>query len=248
MLAGRLNPVKRERILVVEDEPDILEVIRHNLAREGFRVTPSRDGEQGLESARKEAPDLILLDLMLPGLDGLGLCRRLRRQSSLPILFLSARGTEDDTVAGLEEGADDYVAKPFSPRELMARVHALLRRAGAAGAGAVARDADARAAADLIVGALHLDPPRRQARLDGQALQLTPREFDLLSCLAAQPGRVFGRGDLIAQVWGLDYEGMERTVDVHVMNLRRKVEALPGGQGLIRTVFGVGYALREAGA
>lgn len=230
-------------VLVVEDDPKTRALLRIYLEREGFAVRAAADGAQALAMATEQAPDLAILDLMLPGLDGLGLCRRLRRQSSLPILFLSARSTEDDKVAGLQEGADDYVAKPFSPRELMARVHALLRRA--AGPAVTAGTGEGAAEPDLVVGALHLDPRRRQASLGGQALSLTPREFALLACLATQPGRVFGRGDLIAQVWGLDYEGLERTVDVHVMNLRRKVEALSDGQGLIRTVFGVGYALRE---
>ncbi len=230
-------------VLVVEDDPKTRALLRVYLEREGLRVMAAADGAQALALARETTPDLAILDLMLPGLDGLGLCRRLREHSSLPILFLSARSTEDDKVAGLEQGADDYVAKPFSPRELMARVHALLRRAGAMGQPALG--ADEAAPAPLVVGALRLDLGRRRVELAGRPLPLTPREFALLGCLAAEPGRVFGRGDLIARVWGLDYEGLERTVDVHVMNLRRKVEALPGGQGLIRTVFGVGYALRE---
>ena len=226
-------------ILVVEDDAKTRALLRTYLEREGFAVQDAADGSAALALAAARPPALAILDLMLPGLDGFALCRRLREAAPLPVIFLTARSTEDDKVAGLQQGADDYVTKPFSPRELMARVHALLRRASSVAAHATEPV--------LTVGPLQLDGRRRQAALAGRPVALTPREFQLLGCLAGDPGRVFSRGDLIGRVWGLNYDGMDRTVDVHVMNLRRKIEALPCGAGLIQTVFGVGYRLREDG-
>jgi DNA-binding response OmpR family regulator len=227
-------------ILVVEDDAKTRALLRVYLEREGFAVQDAADGSAALALAAARPPALAILDLMLPGLDGLSLCRRLREAAPLPVIFLTARSTEDDKVAGLRQGADDYVTKPFSPRELMARVHALLRRAVPA-PGPAAPEAEP----VLRVGPLRLDERRRNATVAGRPVALTPREFQLLGCLAGEPGRVFSRGDLIGRVWGLDFDGLERTVDVHVMNLRRKIEALPEGEGLIQTVFGVGYRLRE---
>ncbi len=227
-------------ILVVEDDAKTRALLRVYLEREGFAVQDAADGAAALALAAARPPAMAILDLMLPGLDGFALCRRLRQTAPLPVIFLTARSTEDDKVTGLRQGADDYVTKPFSPRELMARVHALLRRTAPAAAPPAPE-------AQLTVGPLRLDGRRREAAVAGRPVTLTPREFQLLGCLAGDPGRVFSRGDLIGRVWGQDFDGLDRTVDVHVMNLRRKIEALPQGAGLIQTVFGVGYRLRESG-
>ena len=238
MLAGRLNPVKRERILVVEDEPDILEVIRHNLAREGFRVTPSRDGEQGLESARKEAPDLILLDLMLPGLDGLEVCRRLKQDPltrSVPVLMVTAKGEEADVVLGLGMGADDYVVKPFSPKELVARVKAVLRR------GALKEE---RGQGERVVRpGLVIDAGRHEVLVDDQPASFTATELRLLHFLASHPGRVFPRPHLLSRVIGEHAVVTDRNIDVHVRAIREK---LGRHRDLIETVRGVGYRFQDA--
>ncbi len=228
-------------VLVVEDDATILDVLRHNLLREGYQVVTARDGEAGLAEARSHRPDLIILDIMLPRLDGIEVCRILRKEMSIPILMLTARAGEIDKVVGLEMGADDYVTKPFGLRELLARVKALLRR------GELVREELARAAASgqeiLRVGNLVIDMERHVATRDGMELGLSPKEFDLLAFLARSPRRAFSRDHLLEKVWGYDYSGDSRTVDVHVRWLRQKIEADPAQPSLLLTVRGVGYKL-----
>ncbi len=218
-----------KKILVVDDEPTLVAALRYNLEREGYRVVDCGDGEAALALARSERPDLVVLDIMLPGLDGLEVCRRLRRESSVPILMLTAKGEEADRVVGLELGADDYVTKPFSMRELVARVRALLRRAEAA-PGDV-----------LVSGDLRLDLRRREATRKGQVLPLKPKELDLLAFLMRHRGRAFSREEILAQVWGYDFAGDTRTVDVHVHWLREKIEDEPSKPTRLITLRGLGY-------
>jgi DNA-binding response OmpR family regulator len=220
-------------ILIVEDDPDVVRVARAYLEREGYAVLVEGDGEAGLHRARAERPDLVVLDWMLPGASGLDVLRRLRADGGVPVLMLTARTDEADRVLGLELGADDYLTKPFSPRELVARVGAVLRRTAAPVASEQA----------LRRGDLEVDTVARTARLAGRGIDLTTLEFDLLHAFAAAPGRVFRRDELIERVWGGAYEGSDRVVDVHVSNLRQKLSEAGGGD-LIRTVRGVGYALR----
>jgi len=224
-----------ERVLVIEDDVDVLRLVRSYLEREGFDVLVESDGEAGLRRALADAPDLVVLDWMLPKLDGRVVLERLRRAAPIPVIMLTARGDETDRVVGLELGADDYVTKPFSPRELVARVRAVLRRQRRA-THASADDAP------LVVGSLRLEPAARRAHLNDREVSLTTLEFDLLHALARAPGRVFERSELIERVWGPSYEGADRVVDVHVSNLRQKLAAA-GGEGLVRTVRGVGYAI-----
>ncbi|MEK7847405.1 MAG: response regulator transcription factor [Chloroflexota bacterium] len=221
------------RILVVEDEPALLEALRYNFSREGYQVTTARDGLEALDRARQDRPDAIILDLMLPKLDGLEVCRILRREMTVPILMLTARTEEVDKVVGLELGADDYVTKPFSLRELMARVKALLRRAEL--------PVSSQREGVIRVGNLEVDPARRVASRDGAALVLKPKEFDLLAFLARHRGLVFTREQLLERVWGYRYAGESRTVDVHVHWLRHKIEPDPQNPQLLVTVRGVGY-------
>lgn len=229
--------MSKPRVLVIEDEADIRELIRYNLEQEGFKVREAGTGEEGLTSARKKKPDIILLDLMLPGMQGLEVCRRLRAMSETedtPMIMVSAKGEEPDIVAGLEMGADDYITKPFSTREMVARVRSVLRR------GIAARDEGQRAIAE--VGPLEVDPSRHEARLDGEALQLTLAEFNLLQSLVGSPGRVFTRAQLIRNITGGDTHIVERNIDVHVRALRKKLG--PHGD-LIKTVRGVGYKIED---
>ncbi|MGQ9557411.1 MAG: response regulator [Desulfurispora sp.] len=227
-------------VLVVEDDDHILELIKFHLEKESYRVLTAADGEQALALARQQRPDLIILDIMLPGLDGLSTCRRLRQEqatAAIPVIMVSARGEELDKVLGLEIGADDYVTKPFSPRELMARVRARLRSRG---------EGDARTGQGrLDFGRLVIDQERYQVLLDGQRLELTPKEFELLRFLAAEPGRVFSRDYLLEKIWGYDYTGDSRTVDVHIRHLRQKMEQVAGNGQFIETVRGVGYRFSE---
>ena len=222
------------KILLVEDEASLREALRYNLGRAGYQVLTAGDGWEGLEMARRERPDLVILDIMLPGLDGLEVCRQLRRETATPILLLTARGAEADKVVGLESGADDYMTKPFSLRELQARIRALLRRADMAGApqpgGALLRSDD-----------LELDEARHEATLSGVLLPLKPKEFALLAHLMRNKGVALTREHLLEKVWGYDYEGDARTVDVHIRWLREKVERDPGQPRRIVTVRGVGY-------
>lgn len=222
------------RILLVEDDADTARVVRAYLERDGLEVEVAADGLAGLDAAYGEPPDLVVLDWMLPGLDGLSFLRALRRGKSIPVIMLTARSEEGDRIAGFEAGADDYVIKPFSPRELAARVRAVLRRASASAS---------LAHGEIIeIAGLHLDGDRRAVEVGGRELELTALEFDLLATLAGAPGRVFTRDELIERVWGPDFAGVDRVVDVHVSYLRRKLEAA-GAHGPIATVRGVGYRL-----
>ena len=231
-----------QRVLIVEDEPEIADLVKLHLADEGYEVETAADGETALARAEDGAFDLVVLDLMLPGIDGLEVTRRLRAADTYtPILMLTARSSELDRVVGLEVGADDYLTKPFSIRELVARVKAIFRRVEALAATAGSDD-DER---PIDVAGLHLDPARRKVTLDGEEVHLTAREFDLLHCFAARPGRVFTRGELLEQVWGYGYDGYEHTVNSHINRLRSKIEADPANPAYVLTVWGVGYRFRE---
>ena len=229
-----------KKVLVVEDEPTLLETLEYNLSRRDYEVFTAADGPTALEVARRERPDLILLDLMLPGIDGIEVCRVLRQEMSVPILMLTARDEEVDKVVGLEVGADDYMTKPFSMRELMARVKALLRRerlireelsAGERVSGEPA----------MTFGDLAIDTSRREVTRDGEILPLKPREYELLVFLARHRGIVLSRNLILERVWGWDYDGGSRTVDVHVHWLREKIEPDPKNPSRLVTVRGVGY-------
>jgi len=221
-----------KKILVVDDEPTLVATLRYNLEREGYEVLEASDGESALTVARSGRPDLIVLDLMLPGLDGREVCRILRRDVTVPILMLTARAEELDKVVGLELGADDYVTKPFSMRELLARVRALLRRA-------VTSPADE--GGELTAGDLEVDLRRRRASRKGQELSLKPKEFELLAFFLQNRGLAFTRDKLLDEVWGYDFAADTRTVDVHVHWLRQKIEDEPARPTRLITVRGVGY-------
>jgi DNA-binding response OmpR family regulator len=225
------------RILVVDDEPHIVELVRYNLAQEGFEVSVAYDGHEAIEKAKKDAPDLVILDLMLPYVDGMEVCRQIRKASSVPILMLTAKHGEQERVVGLELGADDYVTKPFSPRELVARVRAILRR--------TARETQRPTARPVAVGALVLDPTTHEVRLRGRLVDLTTKEFDLLQLLLSHPNRVFTRDFLLEHIWGYDYFGSTRTVDMHISRLREKIEDDPDAPTYVTTVRGVGYKLKK---
>jgi DNA-binding response OmpR family regulator len=225
-------------ILLVDDEDSVQKLLTYPLERDGFRVVSARDGEEALRLFAAEPVDLVVLDIMLPKLDGLEVCKRLRAESSVPIIMLTARDDEFDTVLGLELGADDYITKPFSIREFRSRVRALLRRAGAA-------RRDAPEGEPLVSGNVSLDPDRRAATVDGRALDLTYVEFELLRTLVAQPGKVFSRRSLLQAIWGDAAYREPRTIDVHVRHLREKIERDPSEPELILTVRGAGYRLRE---
>ncbi|RIK43575.1 MAG: DNA-binding response regulator [Chloroflexi bacterium] len=220
-------------ILIVEDDRKTIELIRLYLEREGFRVSIAQDGRTALELARQRLPDLMILDLMLPRLSGLELCRTLQSDGlQVPIIMLTAKSTEDEILHGLYLGADDYMTKPFSPRELVARVHTVLRRTADNGAGG--RQV-------MRFGELVIDPFRHEVTWCGKPLPLTPKEFKLLETMSREPGRAFTRLELVQQVFGYDYEGLERTVDAHIMNLRKKIEPDPSRLRFIQTIYGVGY-------
>ncbi|MCL0078658.1 response regulator transcription factor [Dehalococcoidia bacterium] len=223
------------KILIVEDEETLLEVLRYNLDKEGYTVVTAADGIQALNSARSESPDLIILDIMLPQLDGFEVCRILRKDISVPIIMLTAKEEEIDKVLGLELGADDYMAKPFSMRELKARIKAILRRTAAQskpGEASVIRIAD-----------LAVDLGKHQVSVGEASVSLTPKEFDLLAYLAGNKGRVFSREHLLERVWGYDYFGDTRTVDVHIRWLREKLETEPSKPRRLITVRGTGYKI-----
>ena len=224
-------------ILLVDDEAAVRKVLTFPLERDGYTVVQAADGEEALERFGGQPVDLVVLDIMLPKLDGLEVCKRLRSESSVPIIMLTARDDEFDTVLGLELGADDYITKPFSIREFRSRVRALLRRAGAA--------RDAPSAEPIEASGLSLDPDRRASTLDGKPLDLTYVEFELLRTLVAQPGKVFSRRALLQAIWGDSAYREPRTIDVHVRHLREKVERDPSEPELILTVRGAGYRLRE---
>jgi two-component system alkaline phosphatase synthesis response regulator PhoP len=223
-----------KRVLVIDDEPQIADLCRDYLVAAGFDVLTAGDGPKGLALARRERPDLVVLDLMLPGMDGLDVCRELRRESSVPIIMLTARVEESDKLIGLELGADDYLTKPFSPRELVARVRTVLRRASGAGPLEVIR-----------AGTLTLDRGRYKVLLPDREVTLTPTEFEILATLAAQPGRVFSRGQLLSAARGVAFESYERAIDSHIRNLRRKIEPPEDEPQYILTVHGIGYKFAE---
>jgi len=221
-------------ILVVDDERNIVELLRMYLEKEGFAVAAASDGEQALVLHKRHDPDLVILDLMLPKVDGYEVCREIRRRGETPILMLTARTDDVDAIVGLELGADDYVTKPFNPRAVVARVKAILRRA----------DATSRGARPMEVGRLRIDPRRREVTIDDRRVGLRPREFDLLAALARDPGVVLTRDALLEDVWGTDFPGETRTVDVHVAEVRKKL----GSDGpAIETVRGIGYRLVPPG-
>jgi len=222
-------------ILVVDDEAKIATLARDYLEHAGFAVLTVGDGEAALAAVRRRRPDLVVLDLGLPGLDGLDVTRRLRRESSIPIVMLTARDDELDKLLGLELGADDYLTKPFSPRELVARVRAVLRRA----------DQPPDAAETIQVGDVVLDLPRMRAEVAGTVVELTPTEFQLLATLAARPGRIFTRAQLLDALHGVAFETYERAIDSHVKNLRRKLEPDPRRPRYVLTVYGVGYRFAD---
>ena len=226
-------------ILVVDDEPKIAALARDYLEHAGFAVITAATGRTALETIRRQRPDLVVLDLGLPELDGLDVTREIRRDSSLPIVMLTARDDELDKLLGLELGADDYLTKPFSPRELVARVKAVLRRVDRPGPGS-------RGDGEIIrAGELVLDPPRMRAELGDRQVELTPTEFQLLATLAAQPGRIFTRSQLLDAVHGVAFESYERAIDTHIKNIRRKLERDPRVPRLVLTVYGVGYRFAD---
>ena len=224
-----------QRILVVEDEMQIARNLRDYLEVAGFEVTVVGDGSAALASVRGDRPDLVVLDLGLPGMDGLDVARELRRTSTMPIVMLTARGEESDRIVGLELGADDYLVKPFSPKELVARVRAVLRRTSGAAVGA----------AVLRAGDVEVDVPKMRARVGGQPVELTPTEFQLLATFVREPGRVFTRGQLLDALHGVTIDSYERAVDAHIKNLRRKIEPEVGRPTHVLTVHGVGYRFAD---
>ena len=230
-------PLPRETVLIIEDDDNLQEALRYRLEQDGYAVHSARDGEEGLELAREARPDLIILDIMLPVLDGLEVCRILRQETAAPIIMLTAKGEEVDRVVGLELGADDYVVKPFSTRELLARMRAVRRRAGPGGR-ELPQDA---AAAVLRAGDLELNLGSHTATLGDRALALKPKEFSLLALLMSSRNRAFTRDQILERIWGFDWVGDSRTVDVHVRRLREKIEAEPSEPTRIVTVRGVGY-------
>ncbi len=224
-----------QTVLIVDDEPKIVRLARDFLEKNGFRVLTAGDGHTALAVARRDKPDLIVLDLMLPGMDGLDVCRALRRESDVPIIMLTARVEEADQLIGLELGADDYISKPFSPRALVARVRAVLRRVR----GGV-RQPDV-----LRIGELMIDMKGHRVSLAGNVLHLTPNEFRLLAVLARHAGQILSRAQLIEEIHGVVYDGVDRSIDSHIKNLRRKLEKDPANPRYILTAYGIGYQFRE---
>jgi len=222
-------------ILVVDDEPRLVSLLEAYLKQEGFRVVTAGDGRQAAEVAAREDPDLIVLDVMMPEVDGLQFLTEFRRQADTPVILLTARVEDEDRIVGLELGADDYLTKPFRPRELLARIRAVLRRSGAVET----------PAARLEYRDLRLDRDRHQVTVAGREVDLTPSEFELLAVLLSRPGRVFSRLELLERIQGVGYEGYERSIDVHVKNLRAKIESDPRRPRFVQTVYGVGYRLAE---
>ena len=224
-------------VLIIEDDPDAARLVELYLSRDGHKVLSASDGREGLRLARETKPDLVLLDLMLPGMDGLEICRTLRKESTAPIVMVTARVEERDRIDGLDMGADDYVSKPFSPAELMARVRAVLRR--------TAWESLERGAEEFGHGDITINSRQHLARVGGQPVALTPTEFRILSLLVGQPQRTFTRDEIIERVFGYDFDGFDRTVDSHVANLRRKLGAGGGSGERIKTVYGIGYRLGD---
>lgn len=228
--------MRKPSILVVDDDRKTVDLIRLYLEKDGYRVLVAYDGRRAIDIARDRRPGLIILDLMLPKVDGLDVCRELRAETNVPIIMLTAKTTEDDKLVGLDLGADDYVTKPFSPRELVARVRAVLRRGMAE---------EMSGPEQILYGDLEVDFIRHEARVGGSPVHLTPKEFTLLEIMIKQPGRVFSRLELLELAFGFDYQGFERTVDVHVMNLRKKIESDPTQPRYVQTVYGVGYKFED---
>lgn len=223
-------------ILVVDDEEPIQELLKFNLEKEGYQVITADDGPEALKTIEEKHPDLVVLDVMLPGMNGLEVCKQLRMNlkfGDLPVIMLTAKGEEIDKVLGLEIGADDYITKPFSPRELLARIRARLRRMKPVDGGN-----------ELLRGDLRIDLERFSVSIRGEYVELTPKEFELLRVLAAHPGKVYSRDELLERVWGYEYAGDTRTVDVHVRHLRQKVEKDPSNPEYIETLRGIGYRLK----
>lgn len=222
-----------KRVLVVDDDVKTVELVRMYLRRDGYDVLTAYEGIEALRLAREAHPDLLVLDLMLPGIDGLTICRTLRTESDVPIIMLTARTTEEDRLKGLDLGADDYVTKPFSPKELAARVRAVLRR--------LPEEALSRGPVEVAQGELKVNFLTREVTHNGRHISLTPVEFKLLGVLVKEPNRVFSRDQLINRVFGGDFDGFDRTIDVHILNLRRKLEPQPANPSYIKTVYGMGY-------
>ena len=227
------NQHMSKTILVVDDQENLRRMLKDYLTEEGFGVLTAEDGQAALHVARQGAPDIVLLDIMMPEMDGFEFMRAFRKERDTPIILLTAKLEETDKVVGLELGADDYVTKPFGLRELVARIHAVLRRTGRDSASEILRS-----------GSLVLDREHHRVELDDEPISLTPSEFDLLATLMAAPGRVFSRMDLLQRIQGTAFEGVERTIDVHVRNLRAKIEPDPANPTYVQTVFGVGYRFR----
>ncbi|HUP31536.1 MAG TPA: response regulator transcription factor [Gaiellaceae bacterium] len=225
-----------KKVVVIDDEPSVQDVVRGYLEKDGYLVYVAGNGREGLALAERTKPGLIVLDLMLPDLAGEDVCREIRSRSDVPILMLTAKAAEEDRVGGLALGADDYLVKPFSPRELVARVRAVLRRTQGAETPLVET-------LSFDGGALEIDTVAHEVRRDGEPVELTPNEYKLLVALARYPGRVYSRFELVNHVQGYDYEGYERTIDAHVKNLRKKIEPEPKRPRYVETVFGVGYRL-----
>jgi two-component system, OmpR family, response regulator VicR len=228
--------MSNELVLVVDDEKTLVKALTFNLEKEGFRVEQAYDGEEALRKVFALKPDIVVLDLMLPLVDGFEVCRQIRKKTDVPIIMLTARGEDIDKVLGLELGADDYLTKPFNSRELVARIKAILRRS-------LFREEETKKIAQI--GNLQVDLLQHRVRLDGKDISLTSKEFALLSFLVANAGNVYSREQLLEQVWGYDYYGDVRTVDVHIRHLREKLEQDPGNPNLILTVWGTGYKIRE---
>jgi DNA-binding response OmpR family regulator len=226
------------RILVAEDDHKQADLICRYLEREGYSVAVVHDGRAAIEAARQRPPDLLVLDVMMPRVDGLDVCRVLRAESDVPIIMLTARSTEDDMLLGLDLGADDYLTKPYSPRELVARVRTVLRRSNT-GRASLQPDGPYR------IGDLEVDPVRHAVRLNAATVECTPAEFRILAALIAEPGRAFSRAQLLTEAFGFDQYALDRTVDVHVMNLRRKIERKAAEPRYLLTVYGVGYKMAE---
>ncbi len=224
-----------ELILVIDDEPKIVKLAQDYLEQSGFRVTAAADGTTALAAARHERPDLVVLDLNLPGMDGLDVCRALRRDSDVPVIMLTARDEEADRLIGLELGADDYITKPFSPRELVARVRAVLRRA----------QGGVRTAGLIRAGDLEIDLNGFRVSRAGEPIHLTRTEFSLLATLAQHPGQAFSRDQLMDRVYGVAYAGADRSIDAHIKNLRQKIEADPANPRYVLTVYGIGYKFTD---
>lgn len=231
--------MSNNKILIVEDDRNLLDALVYNVEKEGYAVVTSIDGAEAVESARRENPDLIILDIMLPKLNGLEVCRILRKDMTVPILMLTARNDEVDKIIGLEVGADDYMTKPFSMRELIARIRAVLRRAG------MTITLPASAGKTITIGSLEIDTERHRITVSGKELELSPKEYDLLVFLAVNKGLVFTREQVLEKVWGYDFAGDTRTVDVHIRWLRQKIESDPSSPEKLITVRGAGYKLAE---